>query len=250
MIEIEPTPTTPELERPNENPPRSVGWRKTYTSADVRALIAELNHPGQGWFPIQYSRLQGDPGGMVSAALNKLKNPYPEGVLFLAAQAAALAEGRDKFIAFCREQSDWYAGRKKAAQDLLDSLWGTRERFYTFAPIGHRAELETLAAYLGEQADWYAKEIDRAPLSRKQNVPHAAAIAAIRGLRERLYRNHRALHDPVVMLASAAIGLEIPRDTRGQWPTWVLGALRATDDDSSANKKPRIHKIKKILEKP
>jgi hypothetical protein len=218
----------------------SQGARKLYMSADVRELIKNLNAPGQGWFPVQYKKLQEDPKDLVSCALNMLQPPHPEGVLFAAAQAAELAEDRQEFVKGCREWAAWFETKSRETLALAE---GVR----MLAPLGHQIALSELAKYLAEQATFYRQTVEKAPISRKSHTENARVIVVLRALRQKLYGHRKHVpHDPLVFLVQAALGVNIPRAAGNQWPGWVLAALRNQDADSGEVKEPRIRKTQKI----
>jgi hypothetical protein len=148
-------------------------------------------------------RLEGDPDGKVSAALEQLKPAHSGLIIFYVCQAADIAHSAETIVATSREWSDAYRDAAKQSRHLLAFCKGR-------APIALWSSIVRLGEFLDSRAEFHADVPASLQIKRTAKTDSAPAIRALRHL-GRILRSdfgiRRPPHDAVRWLVEAALGL-------------------------------------------
>ncbi|MEE3502620.1 hypothetical protein [Acidiphilium acidophilum] len=206
--------------------------RKPIDRAAYLAALARADASLPWADPAVLDRLRRDAGGKAEAAINTLHatdaaQTYV--VFFATLQAATLALDN----ATVRASLAARAAKYRAAAAALDSVLALNQCPATSIPDYSTRALTDLRGCLIEQAQSYEKMPAKAGITQKPTP----AMITVRQLRDRLFRGRAAPHKPLRLLAEAALGIEIDRNT-------VTAALRSprkrTGGDTGKAKSKKI----------
>jgi hypothetical protein len=148
-------------------------------------------------------RLEADPDGKVSAALNKLKR-HPSQVIFYVLQAADLSSSFHEIVRLSRERSNAYRADAEALRRLAVFYKG-KVPLHMIPPILEFAE------YLDEQAGLEGDTPRKLQIVRTSGTTSAPVILALRGLARKMrdeLRIEHPPHDALRWLVEAALALD------------------------------------------
>jgi hypothetical protein len=164
--------------------------------------------------PVVLDRLRRDAGGKAEAALNQLHATDAERAylaFFSVLQASSFAIDN----APIRATLDTRAAKCRAAAAAINTVLELNSDSATAIPDHSTRALTGLRQNLLETAQKWDKMPSKAGVSQKPDI----VMITLRQLRDRLFQGRAAPHEPLRLLAEAALGVEIDRSA-------VTAALR------------------------
>lgn len=158
--------------------------------------------------PAVLDRLRRDVDGKAIAALNRLRATDIEQaycVLFAVVQSAGMALNSPTIVTDLADRVTKYSDAAAKISEVLE----LNKIPHLSLPDSSTRALTDLIEYFTKTAHSYENMPLKAGITRKPD----AAIITLRQLRHRLFRDRRAPHLPLLHLAEAALGIEIPPDT-------------------------------------
>lgn len=178
----------------------------SYNAGEVARLVQDYRtSPSAGFYEgteTVLCRLQADPEGKVSAALNRLKPKYPQLLIFYLVQAVELAVSRNGVLESTNRKVAEYEQLARRARELAKDSCGQ-------APIELCVHLPKLADWFDERAKNQSEAPRRLHIMRKRHCEGADQMLAMRHFAQRL-RMQRRNHDAIRWLVEAALGTIIP----------------------------------------
>lgn len=154
-----------------------------------------------------HERLRANPGGKVSAALNRLSGRHPAVVLTETARAVLAALDQTRIEVSTRSTVEKHRGIARLARGLAHEI---DEVFLPGSIALAARDLRLIAQIEADYATMLAQGMRKARFSRKKANPRAAIVgAAARRLADQLWGKFRVDREALRWLLGAALGCEI-----------------------------------------